>query len=198
MRNSAHDSICACSHDEVAAAVLHRYAEATRIAEGVTERALARLASSLSQPCHVAVNPSSRPRSGVVELIVGGQGPIEGAQILDERFGLAADLVLTTTEVRGVLSQFGGQDQLGEGAYLAGVEVEEDDTGIDVVVRVRPERTNELASRTDKERPARPVRSPARRSGQGEARPGVVPASAGPCGGHPQLRLEGLATPAAA
>jgi hypothetical protein len=144
VRNAAHDSICACSHDEVAFAVLHRYAEATRIAEGVTQRALARLVSSLSQPCHVVVNPSSRARSGVVEMIIGGQGPIEGAQILDERFGLAADLVLTTTEVRGVLSQFGGQDQLGEGAYLAGVEVEEDDTGIDVVVRVRPERTNDL------------------------------------------------------
>ncbi len=144
VRNSAHDSICACSHDEVDAAVLHRYAEATRIAEGVTERALRRLASSLSEPCHVAVNASSRPRSGVVELVLGGQGPIEGAQILDERFGLAADLVLTTTEVRGVLSQFGGQDQLGEGAFLAGVEVGEDDTGIDVVVRVRPERANDV------------------------------------------------------
>ncbi|MGD0983182.1 MAG: hypothetical protein ABSA65_05090 [Acidimicrobiales bacterium] len=144
VRNSAHDSICACSHDEVDAAVLQRYAEATRIAEGVAGRALARLASSLSEPCHVAVNASSRPRSGVVELVLGGQGPIDGVQILDERFGLAADLVLTTTEVRGVLSQFGGQDQLGEGAYLAGVEVEEDETGIDVVVRVRPERTNDL------------------------------------------------------
>ncbi len=144
VRNSAHDSICACSHDEVDAAVLHRYAEATRIAEGVTGRALGRLATSLSEPCHVAVNASSRSRSGVVELVLGGQGPVEGAQILDERFGLAADLVLTTTEVRGVLSQFGGQDQLGEGAYLAGVEVEEDDTGIDVVVRVRPERTNDV------------------------------------------------------
>ena len=144
VRNSAHDSICACSHDEVGAAVLHRYAEATRIAEGVTERALARLASSLSEPCHVAVNPSCRSRSGVVELVIGGQGSIEGAQILDERFGLAADLVLTTTEVRGVLSQLGGQDQMGEGAYLAGVEVEEDDTGIDVAVRVRPERSNGL------------------------------------------------------
>ena len=144
VRNSAHDSICACSHDEVDAAVLHRYAEATRIAEGVTERALGRLALSLSQPCHVAVNPSSRSRSGVVELVIGGQGPLEGAQILEERFGLAADLVLTTTEVRGVLSQFGGQDQLSEGAYLAGVEVEEDDTGIAVTVRVRPERTNDI------------------------------------------------------
>ncbi len=74
--------------------------------------------------------------------MIGGQGPIEGTQVLDERFGLAADLVLTTTEVRGVLSQFGGQDQLGEGAFLAGVEIEEDDTGIDVAVRVGPERTN--------------------------------------------------------
>jgi hypothetical protein len=144
VRNSAHDSICACSHDEVAAAVLHRYAEATRIADGVTERALARLGSSLSQPCHVAVNPSCRSRSGVVELIIAGEGSVEGAQILDERFGVAADLVLTTTEVRGVLSQLGGQDQLGEGAYLTGVDVGEDDTGIDVTVRLRPERTNDL------------------------------------------------------
>ena len=61
VRNSAHDSICACSHDEVDAAVLHRYAEATRIAEGVTERALAELASSLAEPSHVVVNPFAGP-----------------------------------------------------------------------------------------------------------------------------------------
>ena len=144
VRNAAHDSICACSHDEVDAAVLNRYAEANRIAEGVTERALAELASSFSEPCHVAVNPSARPRSGIVELILGGEGPIEGAQILDERVGLAADLVLTTSEVRGILSQIGEQDQLGDGAYLAGVDVEEDDTGIDIAVRFRPERRKDL------------------------------------------------------
>ena len=144
VRNSAHDSICACSHDEVDAAVLHRYAEATRLAEGVTERALRELASSLSEPCHVAVNPSARPRSGVIELILGGTGPIEGAQVLDERVGLAAQLVLTTNEVRGVLAQLDGQDQMGEGAYIAGVDVEEDETGIDIAVRVLPERSGEL------------------------------------------------------
>ncbi|HLN04854.1 MAG TPA: hypothetical protein VK217_01145, partial [Acidimicrobiales bacterium] len=144
VRNSAHDSICACSHDEVDAAVLHRYAEATRIAEGVTERALAELPRLLSEPCYVAVNASARSRSGVIELVVGGEGPIEGAQILDERAGLAADLVLTTTEVRGILSQLDGQDQLGEGAYLAGVDIEEDETGIDVAVRFRPVRSKDL------------------------------------------------------
>ena len=79
--------------------------EAAQIAEGVTERALKQLASSLSAPCHVAVNPFARSHSAVIELILGGSGPIEGAQILDERVGLAADLVLTTSEVRGVLAQ---------------------------------------------------------------------------------------------
>ena len=144
VRNSAHDSICACSHDEVDAAVLERYAEASRIAEGVTERALGELPPLLAEPCHVAVNPSARSRSGVVEVILGGEGPIDGAQILDERVGVAADLVLTTTEVRGILSQIGAQDQLGEGAYLAAVDVEEDDTGIDIAVRFGPERRRDL------------------------------------------------------
>ena len=144
VRNSAHDSICACSHDEVDAAVLNRYAEATRLAEGVTERALGKLASSLSEPCHVAVNPSARSRSGVVELVLGGTGPIEGAQVLEERVGLATQLVLTTNEVRGVLAQLDGQVQMGEGAYITGVDVEEDETGIDIAVRVLPERSGEL------------------------------------------------------
>ena len=144
VRNSADHSICVCSHDEVDAAVLNRYAEATRIAESVTESALKTLARSLAQPCHVAVNASSCSRSGVIELIIGGQGPVEGAQILDERVGLAAELVLTTTEVRGVLSQLGSQDQMGEGAFVAGVDVEEDDTGINIAVRVMPERSNDL------------------------------------------------------
>ena len=144
IRNSAHDSICACSHDEVGAAVLERYAEATRLAEGVTERALAELAARLSEPCHVVVNPSARSRSAAVELVVGGEGPIDGAQILDERAGFAADLVLTTTEVRGILAQLGGQDQLGDGAYLAAVTVDEDDQGIEVAVRFAPERNNDL------------------------------------------------------
>ena len=39
IRNAAHDSICACSVDEVCDAVLHRYAEATQIGEGLAQRA---------------------------------------------------------------------------------------------------------------------------------------------------------------
>src|SRR5690606_27566083 len=47
LRNSAHDSICACSADEVCDAVLHRYAEAIQIADGLTDRALRALAATI-------------------------------------------------------------------------------------------------------------------------------------------------------
>ena len=39
IRNAAHDSICACSVDDVVDAVLHRYAEARHIGEGLAEQA---------------------------------------------------------------------------------------------------------------------------------------------------------------
>jgi mannosylglycerate hydrolase len=77
IRNSAHDSICACSHDEVGLAVLHRYAEATRIAEAVADRALAAAGARLAPGAPVVVNPSARLRSGLVELWLpgGADGP---------------------------------------------------------------------------------------------------------------------------
>ena len=43
--NSAHDSVCACSIDDVCTAVLHRYSEAADIAEGLADRAVAHLAA---------------------------------------------------------------------------------------------------------------------------------------------------------
>ena len=68
IRNSAHDSICACSHDEVVAAVLHRFDEARQIAEGLTRRALRDLADRLPVAGPAIVNPSPRTRGGIVEL----------------------------------------------------------------------------------------------------------------------------------
>jgi mannosylglycerate hydrolase len=49
IRNSAHDSSCACSHDEVCAAVLVRYQEARQIGEGLTERVTTRLAGLVAE-----------------------------------------------------------------------------------------------------------------------------------------------------
>ncbi|MGN6693487.1 MAG: alpha-mannosidase, partial [Aquihabitans sp.] len=70
IRNAAHDSICGCSADEVNDAVLHRYAESTRVAEAIAERAVIRVLAEAKQA--VAVNPTSRERAGMVTAIIGG------------------------------------------------------------------------------------------------------------------------------
>jgi alpha-mannosidase len=71
IRNAAHDSICGCSADEVNDAVLHRYAESTRVAEAIAERALIRVLAE-SQQAAVAVNPTSRERAAVVTAVIAG------------------------------------------------------------------------------------------------------------------------------
>ena len=83
--NSAHDSVCACSVDEVCDAVLVRYAEATRIAEAVTAKALRALADAIDEPGTVIANTSGRTRSGLVELDLPGNGGADGLQLLSER-----------------------------------------------------------------------------------------------------------------
>ena len=85
VRNAAHDSVCACSDDEVVATVLHRYAQARQIGEGLADRAVAALGASVDHDGPVAVNLSARPRAGLVELIVPGEGDLPGCQVLHVR-----------------------------------------------------------------------------------------------------------------
>jgi mannosylglycerate hydrolase len=68
IRNSAHDSICACSHDEVVAAVLHRFHEARQIGDGLAQFAADCVAATVSYAGALVVNPSARTRSGVVDI----------------------------------------------------------------------------------------------------------------------------------
>jgi alpha-mannosidase len=68
--NSAHDSICGCSHDEVVAQVLTRYAEAEQIGRGVLSRTLGRIAGRIPRGSWGAINPSPAPREDFVELDV--------------------------------------------------------------------------------------------------------------------------------
>ena len=50
-QNSAHDSICGCSADEVSAQVLVRYAEAEQIGRELARRAAARIAAEVPHGC---------------------------------------------------------------------------------------------------------------------------------------------------
>jgi alpha-mannosidase len=68
IRNAAHDSVCACSHDDVVDAVLHRYAEARDIATTLTERALYWFGCTPADRGTAVVNTTQRARRALVDL----------------------------------------------------------------------------------------------------------------------------------
>jgi alpha-mannosidase len=85
--NAAHDSVCACSIDEVCDAVLHRYGESADIGAGLADRALAALAARVDHDGPVIVNPTARRRGGVVRLVLPGTEAPPGTQLVRTRPG---------------------------------------------------------------------------------------------------------------
>jgi alpha-mannosidase len=140
VRNSAHDSICACSVDEVVDAVLQRYAEARRIAEGLADEALQRFARSLASSGPVVVNPSARRRPGTVEMVVVGDEVPPGTQALPEEpgaFGIPrglGPLTLDAATVRTILGMLPSGAQIDTHTWIQDVRVDEDDSGIDITI----------------------------------------------------------------
>ena len=76
--NSAHDSSCACSDDEVVDQVLVRYYEARQIGDALTRDALHALAADVDAPASstVVANPTAADRGGLVRGFVPGEGPV--------------------------------------------------------------------------------------------------------------------------
>ena len=68
--NSAHDSICGCSHDEVVAQVLTRFAEAEQLGRGVLAATGRAISAAIPVGSWAAVNPSPYQRTDLVELDV--------------------------------------------------------------------------------------------------------------------------------
>jgi alpha-mannosidase len=76
--NSAHDSSCACSNDEVVDAVQVRYQEARALGRVCTEDALGELRTTIdTTPGAVIVaNPTAHARDAVITFDVPGAGPV--------------------------------------------------------------------------------------------------------------------------
>ena len=139
IRNAAHDSICACSADEVVDAVNHRYAEARQIGDGLTQQVLEAVSGSMASAGPVVVNPTAGERSGLVEVIVPAVGdPGSDVQVLSERAGLPGSITLDGETVRTMLGLMQGA-RLDDQAYVTDVGLSEDETGLDVTVVVGPE-----------------------------------------------------------
>jgi len=66
--NGAHDSVCGCSHDQVARDVDARYAEARAIGEAIIARALEGLGSAMGESGTLRFNPSPFEREGIPGL----------------------------------------------------------------------------------------------------------------------------------
>ena len=122
--NSAHDSSCACSHDEVVDQVLVRYYEARQIGDGLVRDAMHALARDVDAPAGstVVANPTARTRGGVVEGTVPGDGPVHfvgpdgsarPAQIIGEIRGEGYSTMVTGQKVRWVLDLMRGTEFAG-------------------------------------------------------------------------------------
>ena len=94
--NSAHDSSCACSADEVVDAVVVRYQEARQIGDGLVRQALHALAFEVDAPsgATIVVNPTGVDRGGIITVTIPGEG---AAQVvaLDDGTPCVTQLVRT-------------------------------------------------------------------------------------------------------
>jgi len=157
VRNAAHDSICACSVDEVVDAVLHRFAESHTIAKGVASRGLLGLARSMKEPGSVLVNPSMRSRGGAVEAVLPGSDAPAGTQLLEQpegAFGIPRGLGAMTLDagtVRTLIGLLPAGSQINPYTWIQDVRVSEDDTGIDIVIAFGPEERYDVPIATIKQ-----------------------------------------------
>ena len=139
IRNSAHDSICACSADDVVDAVLHRYAEARHIGEGLTEQALQGIGRSMAAAGPVVVNPSSQDRAGLVDVVVPittDAGP--HVQVLSERTGAPGSITVDGEAMLSMLSLMQGA-RIDEQSYVTDVTLAQDVTGLELTLVIGPE-----------------------------------------------------------
>ncbi len=122
--NSAHDSSCACSHDEVVDAVMVRYQEARHIGDGLARDAVRRLATEIDADpdSTVVANPTQSDRSGVIDVRVPGEGPLHfvtddgavcPAQIVRTVGGDGFSTMVTGQKVRWVLEMLRGPEFAG-------------------------------------------------------------------------------------
>ena len=122
--NSAHDSSCACSADEVVDAVTVRYQEARQVGDALTKDAVREHATRVAAPSGaiVVVNPTARTRGGLVHTYVPGTGPVHfistagdacPAQVVREVGGEGFSTIVTGEKVRWVLELLRGQEFAG-------------------------------------------------------------------------------------
>ncbi len=132
--NSAHDSSCACSADEVVDAVQVRYEEARQVGDSLARDAIHALGRAIDAPrgSTVVVNASGFDRGGIISLKVPGDGPVHlecvedgsvfPAQVVTTLGGVGFATTVTGEQVSLVTEMMRGPEFAG--ARIAAYELE--------------------------------------------------------------------------
>lgn len=135
--NSAHDSICGCSVDEVVDQVIVRYAEAEQLARGLAARAAERVAATLPRGTFAVLNPTPAERAGLIEVSVAvpghwtdvafetGDGERLASQELERSDPIAFEEQLPGRDIPLIYRRIHGRELFG--SYLRGFEIAEVD-----------------------------------------------------------------------
>ncbi|MGH9025557.1 MAG: hypothetical protein ACRDWD_05475, partial [Acidimicrobiia bacterium] len=137
--NSAHDSSCACSADEVVDQVLVRYREARQLGDELARPALRNLATEIDGAAGstIVVNPTAMARGGLVEGTVAGDGPVHfvgpdgtpcPTQVIEETGGEGFSTIVTGQKIRWVLDLMRGPEFAGVRIRTAETQCPSDDT----------------------------------------------------------------------
>jgi hypothetical protein len=127
--NSAHDSSCACSADDVVEAVRVRYQEARHVGDALTREAVRALATMVDVPSSstIVVNSAARERAGTVHVPLPGSGPVHLVAV-DDGTACPTQIVHTATTEEGISTVVVGQKirwvlEMMRGPELAGARI---------------------------------------------------------------------------
>jgi hypothetical protein len=140
VRNSAHDSICACSADTVGRAVLARYDSATTLAEDITAEALAGAGVATTIRGPLIVNPSPRDRGAVVEVVLAGRADERpaGNQILADTPGGTEEAKGVGADLGRLLGELTASGWLRSTGPPTGARIDEDERGLVITLLEDP------------------------------------------------------------
>lgn len=146
VRNSAHDSVCGCSADPVARAVLARYDSATAAAGTAVCSALAAAGIATTSAGPMVVNPSSFTRDGLVTLTLPGSQQPDGAQVLALSEGATVERVGSGRDLAAMLNELTALGWIGDDAPIVEAAATEKAgaTGVDVRLTIDAAGTADL------------------------------------------------------
>lgn len=138
IHNAAHDSICACSVDEVVDNVLTRARSSETIARSITDEALKVMSARLSYEGVSVVNMSSFAQEQVIEFVSSGEEPPAFAQVLSQTAGTPGVVTIDAGMMKALLGMLQGP-RFGDDAWIQSIEVREEDDGLHVTAQIGPE-----------------------------------------------------------